>query len=135
MLDQEQTRAKVVDEIRAVSEAWERAIRDNNTDAIAGFMADDWKIVSGNGITTRDRFLEVVASGELTHDIFEGEIIGVRESGNVVVLTGRVKSCGAFRDHPFSSEEWTTDIFVKQGGEWKCVHSHITPVEESKPSS
>src|SRR5262249_8983958 len=104
----------------------------NDSDAIARFVTNDWTIVSGSGITTRNRFLEVVASGDLIHDIFEGEIIAVRDYGNIAVLTGRMKSGGAFRNHPFSSDEWVTDVFIKQGGEWKCVHSHIAAVEESK---
>jgi ketosteroid isomerase-like protein len=132
MSDQAQNNQKVLEEIKAVSEAWEKAIRDNNSDAIARFMTNDWTIVSGNGITTRDRFLEVVASGDLTHEIFEGEITAVRDHGDIAILTGRMKSGGAFKNHPFSSDEWVSDVFIKQDGEWKCVHSHITAVEESK---
>ncbi|MFJ9637699.1 hypothetical protein [Streptomyces sp. NPDC101178] len=27
----------------------------------------------------------------------------------------------------FMADEWTTDVFVRGGGHWRCVLSHITP--------
>lgn len=132
MLDGKQTNQNVVDEIKAVSEAWGKAILNNNADAIANFMTDDWTIIFTNGITTRERFLGVVASGDLIHTVFEGEIITIREYGDMAVVTSRMKSGGTFKNHPFYSEEWTTDMFINQNRTWRCVHSQVTPIQESK---
>jgi len=116
--------------LEAVSAAWEQAMVSNEADAIGRFMADDWVIVSETGVTKKEDFLAVVASGDLTHETFKGEITSVRQYGEAAVLTGRVWNNGHYRGRPFSSDEWTTDVFVKRNGEWLCVHSHITTVKE-----
>jgi ketosteroid isomerase-like protein len=94
-------------------------------------MADDWVIVAASGVTTREGFLAVVASGDLTHETFRGEIISVRLCGDAAVVTGRVRNTGHYRGQPFSADEWTTDVFTKHNGAWLCVHSHITAVKET----
>ncbi len=112
--------------LEALSAAWERAMVSNEAGAIGRFMADDWVIVSERGATTKEKFLAVVASGDLTHETFKGEIVSVRQYGEAAVLTGRVKNTGHYKGKPFSSDEWTTDVFVKRNNQWLCVHSHIT---------
>jgi len=116
--------------LEAVSAAWEQAMVSNEADAIGRFMADDWVIVSERGATKKADFLAVVASGDLTHETFKGEIISVRQYDEAAVLTGRVRNNGHYKGRPFNSDEWTTDVFVKRNGKWLCVHSHITSAKE-----
>jgi len=117
--------------LEAVSAAWEQAMVSNDADAIGRFMADDWVIVSESGATKKDDFLAVVASGDLTHETFKGEIISVRQYGEAAVLTGRVRNNGHYQGRPFSADEWTTDVFVKRNGKWLCIHSHLTTAKEA----
>jgi len=117
--------------LEAVSAAWERAMVSNEVEAIGRFMADDWIIVSERGATTKEKFLSVVASGDLTHETFKGEIISIRQYGDTAVLTGRVKNSGHYQSQPFNSDEYTTDVFVKRNHRWLCVHSHITTVKQA----
>jgi len=116
--------------LKAVSAAWDQALVSNDAEAIGRFMADDWVIVSERGATKKADFLAVVASGDLTHEAFKGEISSVRQYGEAAVLTGRVRNNGHYKGQPFSSDEWTTDVFVKRKGTWLCVHSHITTAKE-----
>lgn len=115
--------------LKALSAAWDQTLASNDAEAIDRFMADDWVIVSEHGAMTKEKFLAMVASGDLTHETFKGEIISVRQYGEVAVLSGRVKNSGHYKGRPFSSDEWTTDVFVKRNGTWLCVHSHITAVK------
>ncbi len=117
--------------LAAVSAAWEQAMITNDAEAIGRFMAEDWVIVSERGATKKPDFLAVVASGDLTHETFKGEIISVRHYGEAAVVTGRVRNNGHYKGRPFSADEWTTDVFVKRNGAWLCVHSHITAVKEN----
>jgi ketosteroid isomerase-like protein len=116
--------------LEAVSAAWEQAMVSNDADAIGRFMADDWVIISEHGVMAKEKFLAVVASGDLTHEKFKGEITSVRQYGEAAVVTGRVKNNGHYKGQPFSADEWTTDVFVKRNGTWLCVHSHITTAKE-----
>lgn len=116
--------------LKAVSAVWDQAIISNDANAIGRFMADDWVIVSERGATKKADFLAVVASGDLTHETFKGEITSVRQYGDAAVMTGRVKNNGHYKGQPFSADEWTTDVFIKRNGQWLCVHSHITTAKE-----
>ena len=117
--------------LKAVSAAWDLAIASNDAEAIGRFMADDWVIVSERGATKKADFLTVVASGDLTHETFKGEITSVRQYGEAAVLVGRVRNTGHYKGRPFSSDEWSTDVFVKRNGTWLCVHSHITTAKDA----
>lgn len=117
--------------VKEVSASWDRALVSNEAEAIGRFMAEDWVIVSERGVTTREQFLSVVASGDLTHEYFQGEILSTQLYGDMAVLTGRVRNNGYYKGQPFSSDEWTTDVFVKRNGTWLCVHSHITSAKEA----
>jgi ketosteroid isomerase-like protein len=113
-----------------VSAAWARAICANDAQAIAAFMHDDWTIVGGNGPTMKADFLAQIAAGALTHEHMTAMAgATVRVYGATAVLTARVVNNGHFRGQPFSADEWTTDVFIRQSdAQWLCVQSHITPV-------
>ena len=115
-------------ELAAIDDAWSRAIVSNDADRIGGFMADDWVIVSESGVASKDEFLSLVASGELTHSTMDrvGEA-RVRVYDQTAVLTARATNTARYRDRRFDADEWTTSVYVRRGGQWLCVLSHITP--------
>ena len=118
-----------------LGEDWAAAMVANDADRIGSFMADDWVIVSERGIAAKDEFLTFVRSGQLTHSMFE--MIGearIKEYGNTAVLTARVVNTAHFGGQQFDADEWTTDVFFKHDGKWRCVLSHITPaLKDFKP--
>ena len=119
------------DEILAVSEAWAEAIVANDADRIGSFMADEWIMVSNMGVSTKEHFLGFVASGQLTHDSMDlAELAAIKVYGDTAIFAGRVTNTAHFGSETFDANEWTSDVFVKIAGEWKCVMTHITPGEE-----
>ena len=129
MSSESEAAARTRKELETFSAAWEQAMVANSAEAIGHFMADDWVIVSETGVTKRADFLAVIASGDLTHEAFTGDVISVRHYGDTAIVMARVKNNGAYKGQPFSADEWTTDVFVKGDGQWRCVHSHITAVK------
>jgi uncharacterized protein (TIGR02246 family) len=111
----------------AISDDWATAIASNDVERIASFMADDWVIVSESGVTAKDRFLSLVKSGDLTHSAMAraGEA-RVRVYGDTAVLTCRQTNTAHYQGRRFDADEWTTDVFVRRDGRWRCVLSHIT---------
>ena len=117
-------------ELEAVEEAWGRAIVADDPDAIGRFTTDDWQIIGEDGATTREDFLSLVRSGDLTHESM-GRITGsVRDLGDVAILTGRGTSTGRYRGQAFGSDEWVTDVFVRGADGWLCVHTHLTAARD-----
>ena len=118
----------VEQEIFDVSERWGEAIVANDADAIGSFMADDWVMVSERGVSAKEHFLSFVRSGQLTHSSMEmAELDSVRVYGETAVIASRITNTARFGGQTFDANEWTSDVFIKQNGEWKCVITHITP--------
>ncbi|MPZ13412.1 MAG: DUF4440 domain-containing protein [Chloroflexi bacterium] len=118
-------------ELATFTKAWAHAIISNDAEAIGRFASDDWVLVGGTGVFEQGPFLSAVAAGELTHETFEVDVARVRTYGDTAVVTSRVTNNGTYNGDPFSADEWTTDVFLKQQGEWRCVLSHLTPVTDS----
>jgi len=119
-------------EILDFAEQWAKAIVSNDAEAIGSFMSDDWVIVGENGVTKKPDFLAWIESGDLTHETME--MVGeerIQIYGETAVLTARVTNNGHYKNHPFSADEWTTDIFRQREGHWSCVLSHVTPSRDN----
>jgi ketosteroid isomerase-like protein len=110
---------------------WEKdfakAVVSNDADAIGKFLADDWVIIDPNGqIIDRARFLSVIKSGMLTHDLMESEDTNVRSYGDCAVVSALTKTKAKFAGQEFTTQERATDIFVRRNGRWQCVFSQLT---------
>ena len=122
---------QMVEEILAVAGKWAEAIVSNDAARIAGFVADDWVMVDASGISPGERFLGLVESGQLTHSAMDPVgSLRVRVYGDTAVVTGRVVNTAHHRGHRFDADEWTTDVFVRRGGRWSCVLTHVTDAAE-----
>jgi ketosteroid isomerase-like protein len=118
-------------ELIAVVDAWAAAMVANDPAGIAAPMADDWVIISERGVSTKERFMSFVESGELTHSAFDtASEPRIKIYGDTAVLSVRVVNTAHFGGQQFDADEWTTDVFRRVDGTWKCVLSHITPVDK-----
>lgn len=114
---------------------WAAAIVANDAERIAAFMADEWVIVSESGITDRDTFLAFVTSGDLTHSAMQAITPPrIRVHGDTAVVTARITNTAHYGGDRFDADEWTTDVFVRRNGDWRCVLSHITPAASPEGS-
>lgn len=120
------------DELLATAKGWAEAIVGNNAARIATFVTDDWVIVSESGISPGERFLTLVASGDLTHSAMD--VVGptrVRILGESALLTSRITNTAHYLGRQSDADEWTTDVFVRQDGRWLCALTHYTTVKLS----
>jgi ketosteroid isomerase-like protein len=116
-------------ELIALAHAWDRAMVENDADAIGRFMADDWVIVgSDGGVGDKATFLELVRSGALSHDVMESDDMHVRVYGDTAVMTARGVSGGRYQGLAFRDVERTSCVFVRQGGQWRCVLTHLSRI-------
>jgi len=103
------------------------AVVKNDPEAIARFVADDWIIINADGgIVNKARFLGVVKSHDLTHEMMESDDIRVRVYGDSAVVTTLTRTKGKFMRQDFSTRERSTDFFVKVDGRWQCVLTQLT---------
>jgi ketosteroid isomerase-like protein len=115
------------EELLKLENDFARAVTNNDADAVDGFLADDWIIVDPDGgLTDKARFLAVIRSGALSHELMESADWRVRLYGNTAVVTGVTTTKGKFMGQDFASCERATDIFVKQNDRWQCVFTQLT---------
>ena len=115
------------EELLKLEEAFSEAIVRNDVEGLGRLVADDWIIIDPNGeIVDRARFLAVIQSGVLTHDMMESENFRVRVYGDCAVVTAVTRTKGKFTGQEFSTQERATDVFVKRDGRWQCVLTHLT---------
>lgn len=115
------------EELLKVEEQFAEAIVKNDPEAIRRLVADDWIIINADGgIIDRERFLEVIKSGALTHEMMESDDMRVRVYGDSAVVTALTRTKGKFMGQEFSTKERATDCFVRFGGQWRCVLTQLT---------
>jgi ketosteroid isomerase-like protein len=116
------------EEFAALLSAWAAAIVANDAASIGRLVGPEWVFVTESGIDPGERFLTAVASGDLTHDRMGFEVLRVHIYGDVAVVTSRGTNSGAYRGESFEADEWTTDVFVRRDGSWRCTLTQLTPV-------
>ena len=114
-------------EFEKLEEEWSQAIVSNDAAAIGRFMTDDWFIVGQSGIADKNSFLTLVASGDLTHEMMQGDVKRVLACKDVAIVIARGLNSGHFQGQQFTSDEWISDVFERRAGRWQCVLTHLTP--------
>ena len=118
---------KTQEELIGVAHAWDRAMVENDAEAIGRYMADDWIIIGPDGsVGDKPTFLGLVKSGVLTHDVMTSEDLNVRVYDDTAVVTARGVSGGKYQGRPFHEVERSSCFFVKQEGRWRCVLTHLS---------
>lgn len=122
------------DEMLALAADWDRAMVENDADAIGRYMADDWIIVGSDGsVGDKATFLELVKTGVLTHDVMTSEDMLVRSYGETAITLARGVSGGTFQGRPFRESERASCVFVRQAAGWKCVLTHLSRLPAVQP--
>jgi ketosteroid isomerase-like protein len=116
-------------EVLAVSAAWDAALVADDAVAFAGFVTDDWVYVGPSGVTTRAEVIDWIAGGRLSHHTMR--TIGpprIAVHRDTAVVSARKTSSGTWGGDAYTADEWITEVFVRQGGRWRCMLSHKCPV-------
>ena len=114
-------------ELMNLEQEFSKAVVSNDPKAIEPFLAADWVIIGPDGsVIDKARFLGVIASGALSHEAMDSEDFRVRVYGDTAVITALTRTRGKFMGQAFSTQERATDVFIKHGGQWRCVISQVT---------
>jgi len=123
-----QTRAgKDEQELIDLENDWLQAFFKNDGAFADRFLADDYMGTDEHGDvkTKAQEIAEIRAGAHLsTSGVLDN--IRVRVYGDAAVVTGRRIMKGLFQGKEFRSPYLWTDIFIKHGGRWQCVASHVS---------
>jgi ketosteroid isomerase-like protein len=103
-----------------------RAMRDNDADAIARCLSDDWAVISARGGVGEGKsiFPDGIKTGYLKRTAYEVSEPRVRLYGDMALVTTKVHNAGIFNGRPFDVMERQTDVWLWKDGGWKCVLTH-----------
>jgi ketosteroid isomerase-like protein len=117
----------VEEELLKIEKSFLQAIVANDAEAIGRFLADEWIVIdSDGGIIDKTRFLDVIKSGALTHELMESTDTRVRVYGDTAIITAMATSKGKYTGQAFTTHERTTDVLVKINGRWQYVHTQLS---------
>jgi ketosteroid isomerase-like protein len=120
------------DELIVLAAEWDRAMVENDVDAIGRYMADDWTIIGSDGsVGDKASFLALVHSGALTHDVMESHEVRVRVYGDAAVVISRGVSGGRYQGQSFRELERVSCVFVREDGRWTCVLTHLSRLSQA----
>jgi ketosteroid isomerase-like protein len=118
-------------DLLALEKEFAEALVNGDADSLNRLVSDDWIIIGPEGrVITRSAFLDVVKSGSLTHSMMELDETRVRVYGDMATVTARAITTGTYQGRTFATSERSTDVFVRQQGQWKCVLTQLTAITE-----
>src|SRR5229473_5973985 len=83
------------EEVLRLEKEFSQAIVKNDAGVVGRFLADDWIIIDPDGgVIDRARFLGVIESGALTHEMMESDDTRVRIYGNTAIVTALTTTKG-----------------------------------------
>ena len=118
-----------------LSNDWDQAIVRKDEKAIAGNMAEDFRLIDGYGnLETRKSFVAGIVDPKLTINPYTVEEFDVRLYGDTALLSGRTHMTGTYDGKAFESNYRYIDIYVRRGGTWKIVSVQVTKFPPPKPA-
>lgn len=116
-------------ELILTAQRWDMAMLANDVNQISSFMSADWIIVGSDGITSRQDFLDLIRSGSVSHNRMDSDEIIAKIYHDTGVVISRGTSAGIFNNEPFDQYEWSTNVFIRRDGSWRCAATMITPAQ------
>jgi ketosteroid isomerase-like protein len=114
-------------QLRAVVQDWDKAMVQNDAEAIGRYMADEWTIVGSDGSSSdKATFLGLIESGVLSHDVMQSDDVTIRVYGDAAVVMARGVSGGKYQGRAFREVERQSNVFIRQGSQWRCVLTHLS---------
>jgi hypothetical protein len=108
---------------------WGKAYVQHDAELLDRILAPDYSVTDDSG-HTKER-AEVIAdfkAGEVTYETTSYDDVKVRIYGAVAIVAGRGAVKGRNARGGFHREYFSTNVFVKRGGRWQAVATHISGV-------
>lgn len=124
------TEEQIKNYFQEIEDNFNSAIISNDIGEIRKCITQDWVLVdTQGGIIPQERFFSVLEQGLLSHTSMTKEVLRVKVYGNIALVTGRGQNTGTWQGKPMEADEWVTDVYKREGENWLCILTHLTPVK------
>jgi ketosteroid isomerase-like protein len=115
--------------LKAIEEKWDAAAVKGDVATLGQIFADTFISTSTEGVVrTKADMINEIKSGEVKYESSKVEDLKVWVYGNAAVVNGKWSGKVIEQGKPVESAERFTDMFIKQGGQWRCVAAHASPI-------
>lgn len=117
-----------------VTTIWPQAYENQDTAVLNRILHAQFKLVDDQG-ESYSKEAEIQYAGKYgpSYDSFTYEVKGLSlfENGTAVI-SGAGLIRGQDSDGSYTTSYTSSDVFVKEGGEWKVINSHVSGVKEER---
>ncbi len=122
---------KLVAQLKAQADAWDRAIVAKDRAAIEANMAEDFRQIDARGnVETKASFVDGLVTPDLVLDPYTVEDFEVRVYGDTALVSGRTRMTGRYQGQAFNTHYRYIDVYVRRKGAWKIVSVQISRIPE-----
>lgn len=120
---------QLIQQFQSVEDNFNQALATNKVDEIANFISNDWVLLEPEfGIISKERFLNIIQRGDLSHTEMRKKVLWVKLHNNIALVTARGLNIGFYKNNPFNLELWVTNIYKKEGKNWICIMTQEAPM-------
>ena len=112
-----------------VEDELNKAYECNNIRKITELLSDNWTILeSSTGLTDKSKFIDALENGKLVQSKMLKEVQEVKFFENFAIVISKGINQGQYLDKSYSSEQWVTNIYIKEDDNWICIMTLEVPV-------
>jgi ketosteroid isomerase-like protein len=125
---QDATTEKELKELSQLKWQW---MADKNVDKLAVLFDDRAKFVHMSGSWKKARELEIIETGSIWYKKATVHDVAVEVFGNTAIVWSRITLDAVVRTNEVSTEFTVTEIFQKQGTDWKLLDLTFSSVRDT----
>ncbi len=109
---------------------WPKAYREADVDLLDSILHEDFAIITASGDwSTRERELAELPAYDWPHESFSYQIRRLDiYHDNTAIVAGEGRASGKNNEGPYCLVYQSSNVLIKQEGEWKAVLSHVSGV-------
>ena len=116
-------------DVRAVSEEYDRAMRQQDAGALERIYAPNAKVIESSGKElTRAEVIAIAKAGDVKYDEGTSEDISVQVHGDAAVVRGTWVQKGTSKGQAFAGKLRYSTFYVKHEGKWLVLSDQVTPI-------
>jgi uncharacterized protein (TIGR02246 family) len=126
-------RDPAVAQVLAAEREWARAHLENDTDALAEMMAEEYTQIAGDGsVLGKEEVLASFWPGVRHWDEATSDEHDVRVYGEAAVVIGRWRGRGVNSGQPFDYSARYVSVWVRRDGRWQMVTDQSTEIDRRR---
>ena len=123
------TELELMNTFQQIEDMLNGAYERNDIETISDLLSDHWTILEpSTGLSDKKHFIKVIEDGILVQSKMMKEVQKVRLFDNCAIVISKGKNEGQFKGVPYNSEQWVTNVYIKQKSNWVCVQTQEIPV-------